>query len=168
MTKMSKKRWFDTFYVMKYEINHYFSMSFVGGIISSWFILMYWFSKFFNSSFWLCNSPVSLMSFWRFWRRSWYFDRDLSRIFQILNVLSGSTWVIFYQYFLPSLAIRSFFSRSDNCFKDLFVVLSSIFLRSSLPFIHSTKKSTTSTGSTLKSELRSTLRSSSSATAYTF
>ena len=137
--------------------NHSFYISFVGGIISSWFILMYWFSKFFSSSFWLWSSPVSLINFWRDWSKSWYFERLLSRIFQILNVLSGRTWVIFYQYFLPSRAIKSFFSLSDNCFRDLFVVLSSNFFRSSLPFIHSTKKSTTRTGSTLKSLFRSTL-----------
>lgn len=143
------------------SINHpSFSISFVGGIISSWFILMYWFNKFFNSSFWLWSSPVSLISFCLDCSKSWYLDKDLSRIFHILKVRSGNTWVIFYQYFLPSRAIKSFFSRSDICFKDLLVVFSNIFLRSSLPFIHSTKKSTTRQGSTLKSEFRSTLGSS--------
>jgi len=37
------------------------------------------------------------------------FENDLSKTFQILKVLSGRTWVIFYQYFLPYLAIKSFF-----------------------------------------------------------
>lgn len=48
--------------------------------------------------------------------------KDLSRTFQMRKVRSGRTWVIFYQYFLPYLAIRSFFSRSDNCFSERFVV----------------------------------------------
>ena len=145
-----------------YRTDHSFSMSLVGGIINSWLILMYWLSKFFNYSFWLCSYPVSLMNFWRDCNRSWYLDKDLSKVFQTLKVLSGKAWVIFYQYFLPSLAIKSFFSLSDNCLIDLFVVLSSIFFLSSLVFIHSTRKSTTRTGSTLKSLLRSTLASSTS------
>lgn len=139
-----------------------FSISLVGGIINSWLILMYWFSKFLSSSFWLWSYPVSLISFCLPWSKSWYFPKDLSKIFHILKVRSGSTWVIFYQYFLPSLAIRSFFSRSESCFKERLVVLYSIFFLSSFEFIHSTRKSTTRTGSTLKSVVRSTLASSSS------
>lgn len=141
-------------------LNHsYFSIIFVGGIISSWLILIYWFSKFLSSSFWLCNSPVSLIRFWRDCSKSWYFPNDLSKTFHILKVLSGKTWVIFSQYFFPSLAIKSFFSRSDNCFNDFLVFFSSIFLRSPIPLIHSTRKSTTRTGSTLKSLLKSTFGS---------
>ena len=123
---------------------------------------MYWFNKFLSSSFWLWSSPVSEINFCLDWSKSWYFPRDLSRVFQIRNVLSGKTWVIFYQYFLPSLAIRSFFSLSDNCFKDFFVVFSSIFFLSSLVVIHWTRKSTSKTGSTLKSLFMSTLTTYSS------
>ena len=90
------------------------------------------------------------------WRRSWYFENDLSRTFQILKVLSGKTWVIFYQYFLPYFAIKSFFSLYESCFIDFFVEFSSTFFLSSRVFIHSTKKSTTKTGSTLKSKFKST------------
>ena len=51
----------------------------------------------------------------------------------------------------------SFFYLSESCLMDFFIVFSNIFFLSSRLFIHSTKKSTTNTGSTLKSDLRSTL-----------
>lgn len=66
------------------------------------------------------------------------------------------------QYFLPSLAMCSFFSLSESCLIDFLMVFYSIFFLSSRLFIHSTRKSTTRTGSTLKSDLRSTLCYSSS------
>lgn len=90
------------------------------------------------------------------WSKSWYCENDLSSTFQILKVLSGKTWVIFYQYFLPYLAIKSFFYLSESCLSDFLVDLSNIFFLSSRVFIHYTKKSTTKTGSTLKSEFKST------------
>ncbi len=83
--------------------------------------------------------------------------KDLSKTFQILNVLYGRAWVSFYQYFLPYFAILSFFSLYDSCFNDFLAVLSRNFFLSSLLFIQSTKKSTTKVGSTLKSLFRSTL-----------
>lgn len=82
---------------------------------------------------------------------------DLSRTFHILKVLYGKTWVMLIQYFLPSLAMCSFFSLSDNCFMDFLIVFSNIFFLYSLEFIHSTRKSISRTGSTLKSLFRSTL-----------
>ncbi len=63
---------------------------------------------------------------------------------------------MFYQYFLPYLAMCSFFYLSESCFNDFFVVLSRSFFLSSLLFIHKIKKSTTRTGSTLKSLFKST------------
>ena len=92
----------------------------------------------------------------------------MSKTFHILKVLSGSTWVMLIQYFLPSLAICSFFYLSESCFKDFLIVFYNIFFLSSLEFIHYTKKSTTKTGSTLKSELKSTFWTSYSTTGSTF